>query len=208
MTFGKNTKNKHDAKRNAKQNWVQVGCAKFLEPGRHSGFKEFISQEHASRREYNNDDARARALNYRMLTIQSVLSINNNVTITVVLVASARTAMFRFSSAITSRFQDNAPSSEIEKSNSTPTLTGSDDRISEFSDTVSEPDHDTEVHASDLARSPFKFKKGSKSSKKRQKAMPASFPSPADTPETPSGGRSPTIAESLERPVALSPRLR
>lgn len=117
--------------------------------------------------------------------------------------------MFRFTSAITNKFQDSSLfSGEIEKSASTPSFTCKDDP--EFSDTASEPDlyQVTEIPEPEFQRSPFKLRRGSKSSKRQRNSMHAPFPSPEASSETIRSERSPTISESLERPVALSPRLR
>lgn len=116
--------------------------------------------------------------------------------------------MFRFTSAITNKFQGSLVSGEIEKSASTPAFTCKDDP--EFSDTASEPDlyQVTEIPEPEFQRRPSKLRRGSKSAKRQRNPMHASLPSPADNSETIPRERSPTISESLERPVALSPRLR
>jgi hypothetical protein len=122
-------------------------------------------------------------------------------------------SMFRYSTVITNTSPENSFPEEIDKSISTPNILQQkekDEGFYGFSDTVSEPDHFRESAEPEFVKSPFKLRrKGSKTSR-RAKNMEASdppTPNVSDTSLVPERA-APTVGEMLERPVALSARLR
>ena len=126
-------------------------------------------------------------------------------------------SMFHFSTAFANTFPENSYSEEIEKSTSTPILPEQEnERNYCFSDTVSEPGHLEELPGLQFIKSPFKLiRKGSKSSRgaKNMQASDPPTPNPSSAsdislPDPDRGVTAVTVAEMLERPVALSARLR
>lgn len=122
--------------------------------------------------------------------------------------------MLRFSTAVIYNFQEKNLLHGIEKSISTPILQEQekDEGFDCFSDTVSEPDRFQERSGTQFVKNPFKLKrKGSKTSR-RVKEMDASdppTPNVSDNSLAVQGRTAPaSVGEMLERPVALSARLR
>lgn len=118
--------------------------------------------------------------------------------------------MFRYSTVITNTSPENSFPEEIDKSIDILQQKEKDEGFYGFSDTVSEPDRFRESAEPEFVKSPFKFRrKGSKTSR-RAKNMEASdppTPNVSDTSLVPERA-APTVGEMLERPVALSARLR
>ena len=122
--------------------------------------------------------------------------------------------MLQFSTAVSYNFQEKILPQGIEKSTSTPILQQQekDEGFECFSDTVSEPDRFQERSESHLVKSPFKLKRKRSKSSRRVKKMEASdppTPNVSDNSLVVEGRTTPaSVVEILERPVALSARLR
>lgn len=120
-------------------------------------------------------------------------------------------SMFRYSTVITNTSPENSFPEEIDNSISTSNILQQkekDEGFYGFSDTVSEPDRFRESAEREFVKSPFKLRR--KGSKRRAKNMEASdppTPNVSDTSLVPERA-APTVGEMLERPVALSARLR
>ena len=122
--------------------------------------------------------------------------------------------MLRLSTAVTYNFQEKSLLEGIEKSISTPILQEQekDGEFDCFSDTVSEPDRFQELSGAHFVKSPFKLKRKRSKTSRRVKNMDASdppTPNVSDNSLAVQGQAAPaSVKDMLERPVALSARLR
>ena len=122
--------------------------------------------------------------------------------------------MLRLSTAVTYNFQEKSLPEGIEKSISTPILQEQekDEESDCFSDTVSEPDRFQELSGAHFVKSPFKLKRKRSKTSRRVKNMDASdppTPNVSDNSLAVQGQAAPaSVKDMLERPVALSARLR
>ena len=124
-------------------------------------------------------------------------------------------SMFHFSTAIANTFPENSFTKEIAKSTSTPILAKqeNDEAIYSFSSTVSEPGRLEELPGPEFVKSPFKLKLGESKTSTIMQASDPPTPNPSSAldvslTDTDRGTSTVTVAEMLERPVALSARLR
>jgi hypothetical protein len=118
-----------------------------------------------------------------------------------------------FSFSIGNKFPENNFFQELVKSSSTPVLQQQekDEGFNGFSDTVSEPGRLRELPGLEFVKGPFKLKrKGSKTSRSAKNMDASDPPSPnaSDASLTVPEQGAEANAEVLERPVALSARLR
>ena len=121
--------------------------------------------------------------------------------------------MFDLSAVIANRFLENSVSEDLDKPTSTDVFKQleKEGRVDGFSHSDSEPDRLPEFPATAFVKSPFKLKRKESKTSKRTENMEASdppTPNVSDTAVTESERVPPTIVGILERPVALSARLR